>query len=135
MDVGWIGVARPDLAQYKEFLVLVEADRGGARASYCPFIYVDQDISMVRGSLQGLPKKIGSIWMTRSYDLDHPAAAPIRDGTRFGASLSVKDRRLAEATITLNGAPAEPIGLLAMPIFGLVGSPTLIGGPSPARRC
>src|SRR5262249_11423535 len=47
----------PIYAQYKEFFVLVEADRGdGARAFYCPFIYVDQDLSMVRGRLQRLPK-------------------------------------------------------------------------------
>jgi hypothetical protein len=125
----------PIYAQYKEFFVLVEADRGGGtRAFYCPFIYVDQDLSMVRGLLQGWPKKVGSVWMTRSYDLDHPAAAPVREGTRFGASLSVKDRRLAEATITLSGAAVEPIGFLAMPTFGLVGSPTLIGMPSAGEK-
>ncbi len=124
----------PIYAQYKEFFVLIEADRGGARAFYCPFIYVDQDLSMVRGWLQGWPKKVGSVWMTRSYDLDHPAAAPVREGTRFGASLSVKDRRLAEATITLSGRTVEPIGFLAMPTFGLVGSPTLVGWPSAGEK-
>ncbi len=125
----------PIYAQYKEFLMLVEADRGGAQAFYCPFIYVDQDLSMVRGWLQGLPKKVGSVWMTRSYDLDHPAAAPVREGTSFGASLSVKDRRLAEATITLSGGAVEPIGLLSMlPTFGLVGSPTVIGKPSAGEK-
>jgi hypothetical protein len=72
--------------------------------------------------------------MTRSYDLDHPAAAPVREGTRFGASLSVKDRRLAEATITLSGGAVEPIGFLAMPTFGLVGSPTLIGRPGAGEK-
>ena len=124
----------PIYAQYKEFFVLIEGDRGGARASYCPFIYVDQDMSMVRGGLQGLPKKVGSVWMTRSYDLDHPAAAPIRRGTRFGASLCVKDRRLAQAHISLTGETAEAIGFLAMPAYGLVGSPTLIGTPSAGER-
>lgn len=124
----------PVYAQYKEFFALIEVEREGARALYCPFIYVDQDISMVRGWLQGWPKKIGSVWMTRSYDLDHPAAAPIRKGSRFGASLSVKDRRLAEGTITLTGEAAQPIGFLATPTFGLVGSPTLIGAPSAGER-
>jgi len=87
----------PIYAQYKEFFVLLEADRGGTRAFYCPFIYVDQDMPMVRGWLQGLPKKFGSVWMTRSYDLDHPAAAPlceryalwrepIREGSPLGRS-------------------------------------------------
>jgi hypothetical protein len=127
----------PIYAQYKEFFVLIEAESGhvAGAALYCPFIYVDQDISMARGSMQGWPKKLGSVWMTRTYPgLDRPAAAPIRSGTRFGASLAVKDRRLAEATVTLTGDQALPIGFLALPTFGLVGSPTLIGTPSAGPR-
>jgi hypothetical protein len=127
----------PVYAQYKEFFVLIEAEsrRVAGAALYCPFIYVDQDISMVRGWMQGWPKKVGSVWMTRTYPgLDRPAAAPIRGGTRFGASLAVKDRRLAEATVSLTGEQALPIGFLALPTFGLVGSPTLIGAPSAGPR-
>lgn len=124
----------PVYAQYREFFVLIEAEREGARVLYCPFIYVDQDISMARGWLQGWPKKIGSVWMTRSYDLDHVAAAPIRKGARFGASLAVKDRRLADARIELTGEPAAPIGFLALPTFGIVGQPSLIGTPSPGEK-
>lgn len=117
----------PVYAQYKELIVLVEAERAGQRVFYCPFIYVDQDLSLARGWLQGWPKKIGSVWITRSYDLEHPAAAPIRAGVRLGASLAVKDRRLAEATITLTGGPADPIGFLDAPAYGQVASPTLLG--------
>lgn len=117
----------PVYAQYKEFIMLVEAERAAERVFYCPFIYVDQDLSLARGWLQGWPKKIGSVWITRSYGLEHPAAAPLRAGMRLGASLAVKDRRLAEATITLTGGPSGPIGLLAAPAYGLVASPTLLG--------
>jgi hypothetical protein len=127
----------PVYAQYKEFFVLIEAHSGhvAGAALYCPFIYVDQDISMARGWMQGWPKKVGSVWMTRSYPgLDRPAAAPIRAGTRLGASLAVKDRRLAEAAVTLTGEQALPIGFLALPTFGLVGSPTLIGAPNAGSR-
>ena len=120
----------PAYAQYKEFFVLIEVERHGKRGLYCPFIYVDQDISMVRGWMQGLPKKLGSVWMTRTYELDHDAAAPIRKGSRFGASLAVKDRRLAAATVTLTGELATPIGFLGLPAFGMVGAPTLIGTPN-----
>lgn len=120
----------PVYAQYKEFIALVEAERDGARVLFCPFIYVDQDISMLRGLLQGWPKKMGSVWMTRSYGLDHPAACPIREDSGFGASLSVKDRRLAEGTVRLTGEAAEPIGFLGLPTYGLVASPSVIGTPS-----
>lgn len=119
----------PVYSQYKEFFVLVEAERAdGALALYCPFIYVDQDISMARGWLQGWPKKLGQVWMTRSYDLDHPAAARRVAGARLGASLAVKDRRLAEAAVTLTGAEGRRLGFLALPTIGVVAQPSLVGG-------
>jgi hypothetical protein len=122
----------PAYSQYKEFFVLAEAVRpDGATALYCPFIYVDQDVSMARGWLQGWPKKLGSIWITRSYGVDHPAAAPLRAGTKMGATLAVKDRRLAEAAVTLTGSAGAPVGFLAEPTLGRLSRPTLIGGADP----
>jgi len=53
--------------------------------------------------------------------LDHPAGAPLRQGTRLGATLTVKDRRLAEARLTLTGQPGEALGFAARPTFGTVG--------------
>jgi hypothetical protein len=64
---------------------------------------------------------MGSTWLTRSLPLEHPAAAPLRAGTRLGASLAVKDRRLVEARLELTGAAGEPLGFLARPTYGTVG--------------
>lgn len=119
----------PIYAQYKEFFYLIEAERNGEKRLFCPFIYVDQDIAMARGHLQGFPKKMGSVWMTRNYDFEHPAAARIEAGCKMGASVAVKDRRLAEAEIELTGETGDDIGFLGIPTFGLVDSPTLIGTP------
>jgi len=80
---------------------------------------------MLRGLLQGWPKKMGTTFLTRSLPLEHPAAAPLREGTRLGASLSVKDRRLIEARLTLTGGRAVPLGILARPTFGAQGLPDL----------
>jgi hypothetical protein len=124
----------PAYAQYKEFFVLVEVQRAGNPALYCPFIYVDQDISLVRGLLQGWPKKLGSVWITRSYGLDHPAAAPLSAGTKMGGTLAVKDRRLAEASVTLTGQPGDKMGFLAIPTFALIAQPTLLGRPDPGPK-
>ena len=121
----------PVYSQYKECFVLVEAERDGGLAGFCPFIYVDQDVSMIRGWLQGLPKKFGSVWMTRTYPMEHPAA-PARAGTRLGASLAVKDRRLAQAALTLTGGEGKRLGLLAKPTCGLFGLPSLVNGATPA---
>ncbi|MGB6228940.1 MAG: acetoacetate decarboxylase family protein [Litorimonas sp.] len=119
----------PAYALYNEFFLLLEAERDGAPALYCPFIYVDQDIALVRGQLQGWPKKLGSVNIAKSFAVDHPAAAPIRAGTRMGASVAVKDRRIAEAEWTYTGEAGARMGFLEIPTYGEVGHPTLIGGP------
>lgn len=116
----------PVQAQYRETIVVLEIERpDGSRWGCCPAIWVDQDVSMLRGLLQGWPKKMGSTWVTRSLPLDHPAAAPLREGTRLGASLAVKDRRVIEAEARLTGQPGRPLGFLAMPTLGVVGFPDL----------
>jgi hypothetical protein len=112
----------PVYAQYRETIAIVEIERpGGERLNFCPFIWVDQDISLLRGLLQGWPKKLGSTWMTRSLPLDHPAASPLREGSPLGASLSVKDRRLVEARLRLTGRPGKALGFLANKVVGTVG--------------
>ena len=118
----------PVYAQYRETIVVLEIEpkqgRGDARF-YCPLIYVDQDISLLRGWLQGWPKKIGQTWLTRSMPLIHPAAAPLAAGSRLGASLSVKERRLVDATVTLSGEQTGRLGFLSAPTVGAIGWPDL----------
>jgi hypothetical protein len=112
----------PIHSQYRETIVVLELERpDGTPANFCPFIYVDQDVSLLRGLLQGWPKKMGSTWLTRSLPLDHPAAATLRRGTRLGATLAVKDRRLVEAQLELTGLPGAPLGFAARPTWGTVG--------------
>lgn len=112
----------PVHAQYRETIVVLELSRpDGALATFCPFIWVDQDTALLRGLLQGWPKKLGSTWLTRSLPLAHPAAAPLRAGTQLGASLAVKDRRVVDAALELTGRPGAPLGFLAAPTFGTIG--------------
>lgn len=127
----------PVYAQYRETIVVLEIAPGqGADACfYCPLIYVDQDISLLRGWLQGWPKKIGQTWLTRSLPLTHPAAASLSKGSRLGASLSVKERRLIDATVTLTDETTGRLGFLSAPTIGAVGWPDLTqpGIPAAAR--
>jgi len=81
--------------------LLLTAEFEGSPCAYCPFIWVDQDMSLLRGLIQGWPKQLGSVWITRTFELASPAAPVIGAGERFGASLAAKDRRLAEARVTL----------------------------------
>ena len=112
----------PVLSQYRETIIVLELERpDGSRCMYCPAIWVDQDISLMRGLLQGWPKKMGTTWLTRSLPIDHPAAAPLRAGSTLGASLAVKDRRLLDARAQLTGETGRPMGFLSMPTLGAIG--------------
>ena len=62
----------PVYAQYRETIIVIEIERpDGTLFNFCPFIWVDQDISLVRGYLQGWPKKLGSTYLTRSLPIEH----------------------------------------------------------------
>ncbi len=91
----------PVRSQYRETIFLISASYEGTPCAYCPFIWVDQDVSLMRGLAQGWPKQIGSTWVTRCYDLPSKATPRLGPGGEFGATLSVKDRRLVEAVVTL----------------------------------
>ncbi|HEX9242394.1 MAG TPA: hypothetical protein VF875_08105, partial [Anaeromyxobacter sp.] len=54
-----------------------------------------------------------------------------RAGTRLGASLAVKDRRLVEARLALTGRPGRALGFAARPTFGTVGWPDLTAPERP----
>jgi hypothetical protein len=75
----------PARYQYREAFALVEATFEGTPVNYCPYIFVDNDAGMARGWAQGCPKKLGSIFQTRSFSAPSPAAAPLANGSRFGA--------------------------------------------------
>jgi len=92
----------PVTSQYKETIILLSASFEGLPVAYCPFIWVDQDVSLMRGLIQGWPKQIGSTWITRAYDLPSKAAPIVGPDGRFGATLSARDRRLIEAKVKLS---------------------------------
>jgi acetoacetate decarboxylase len=91
----------PIRSQYHETIILLSACFEGSPVAFCPFIWVDQDVSLMRGLAQGWPKQIGSTWITRAYDLPSKATPVVGPGGRFGATLAVKGRRLVETQITL----------------------------------
>ncbi len=90
----------PIQAQYKEFFIVVGCKFRGAPASRCVYIWVDKDFAMYRGWIQGFPKKLGSIHMTRTYPVGK-AAPGLKPGARFGATCTAGSREIARATIIL----------------------------------
>ncbi len=106
----------PVRAQYKEFFVVLACRFRGEPVTRCPFMWVDQGMPLVRGLIQGFPKKPGSIWMTRPVTVGR-AGPRLEAGGRFGATLAAADRRLAEATLTLTGLSEEGPTVNAPPLW------------------
>jgi acetoacetate decarboxylase len=96
----------PVRSQYKEAFVIVRCRYEGKLYSRCLFIWVDKDFALVRGHLQGYPKKLGSVHQTRP--VTHGRAGPrLEAGGIFGTTLAANDRRLAQATVTLESECAS----------------------------
>jgi acetoacetate decarboxylase len=98
----------PARYQYREAFVLVEAVYDGMPVNYCPYIFVDNDAAIARGWAQGFPKKLASVYQTRSFSAPSPAAAPLAKGSRFGASVTAHGERLATARVQLEEKIADP---------------------------
>jgi acetoacetate decarboxylase len=101
-------ITDPARYQYREAFVLVEALFEGTPINYCPYILVDNDAAIARGWTQGFPKKLGSIFQTRTFSAPSAAAGPLAKGSRFGASVAAHGERLATARIQLEEKVADP---------------------------
>ena len=118
----------PARYQYREASILVDAMYRNVPVMWCPYIYVDNDAALGCGWTQGFPKKMGSVFQTRSFAVPGPAAAPVAPGSRFGASLSAHGQRLAEACVTLHEPVENGPSLLSRPTVSLRYFPRLEAG-------
>src|SRR5439155_1254802 len=86
----------PVRGQYKEFFIIANAMLSDEHVTTCPYIWVDRDFALIRGWIQGFPKKLGEVHITRSFGLDCKA-----EGRTFAGTLTAHGRLLAEASVTL----------------------------------
>jgi hypothetical protein len=121
-------VVDPVRAQYKEFYLVVGGVLDGDEVTYCAFIWVDQDFALARGWIQGFPKKLGEVWMTRTYQLATPAAPSVAAGGRFGATCSARGREVARGRVTLEAPSPEGSLHTAPPIVNVRHFPRLAAG-------
>ncbi len=96
----------PDLVQYREAAIFVKVSYAGRHYAYCPFMYVDNDVSLVRGLVVGFPKKIANIAITR----DHP----LMRQRKFGATAMRAGYTLLKAIVE----PNEKVDSLPFDNFG-----------------
>jgi acetoacetate decarboxylase len=96
-------LADPGVGQYHEAYVVLHAIRGDKKVGRVPFIWVDSELSLLRGQIQGFPKKLGQIAMTRPVELGKGGVrkAP---GSRFAAHATSHGRRVLSASVVIEGA-------------------------------
>lgn len=118
----------PARYQYSEFLILVDALLGDRKVAWCPYIFVDNDSSLARGWFQGFPKRIGSVFQTRTFPVEGPASPQVAAGGKFAAVASTGGQRITSARIILEKPSTNPMAPLARPIVTMRHFPSLQAG-------
>ena len=58
----------PAMVQYHEAYCMLYGVFDEKKVSRIPYIWVDSELSLIRGHIQGFPKKLGNIYMTRPVE-------------------------------------------------------------------
>jgi acetoacetate decarboxylase len=95
-------LADPAVGQYHEAYVVLHALRGDKKVGRVPFIWVDSELSMLRGQIQGFPKKLGQIAMTKPVELGRGGVRK-QTGSSFAAHATSHGRRVLTARVTIEG--------------------------------
>ncbi len=119
----------PARGQYREAYVAVHARLDGKPVGRVPYIWVDNDLSLARGHIQGFPKKMGVIALTRAVRVGR-GGPQLEVGARFAGHVSSLGRQLAAGSVTLD-APAEEGFVpkaMRLPLWHTRHVPDLAGG-------
>jgi acetoacetate decarboxylase len=104
----------PGVAQYREVVVGLYATYQGRAVIRVPYIWVDNDVSLVRGLIQGFPKKLGTISMTRAVAVGKGARKQL--GNAFYAHASSNGQRRISISVSLDETKPMLPPYLAAPL-------------------
>jgi Acetoacetate decarboxylase (ADC) len=93
-------IADPAVGQYHEAYLVLHAVRGDKKVGRVPFIWVDSELSLLRGQIQGFPKKLGQVAMTRPVALGRGGVRK-EEGSLFSAHTTSHGRRVLTASVRL----------------------------------
>jgi len=100
-------LADPAVGQYHEAYVVLHALRDDKKIGRVPFIWVDSELSLLRGQIQGFPKKLGQIAMTKPVELGRGGVRKEK-GSTFAAHATSHGRRVLDAAVHLEGTADRP---------------------------
>jgi acetoacetate decarboxylase len=125
-------LADPAVGQYREAYLVLHAQRGDKKVGRVPFIWVDSELSLLRGQIQGFPKKLGQIAMTRPVELGRGGVRK-QAGSQFAAHATSHGRRVLTARVRLEGTSERLPRAATLPLVHTRLYPA-IDRPEPAVR-
>ena len=118
----------PARYQCRGFSVLLDAIWKGSRIAWCPYCYANNDAALMRGWIQGYPRKFGDVHQTRTFAAAGAASGPLAHDGRFSACMSAHGRLLVQARVTLRERAERVVGLFDRRIVGRRYFPRLSAG-------
>ncbi|MDJ0004848.1 acetoacetate decarboxylase family protein [Rhodococcus fascians] len=126
----------PASSQFSEFLVLVSCYLGDRAVARAPFAWVDDTLAMTRGWVQGMPKQMGRIGMTHSFDVGDVTPRSRGTGTHFARARD-SEFLLCEAAVDISHSDVEcggaPPPLHTVPLVHTRHEPPWTGDERPDR--
>lgn len=119
--------ADPARGQYREAYLTVYGRLDGRTVARVPYIWVDNDLSLARGLIQGFPKKLGTLAITRVARVGRGGPL-LAAGSRFAGHVSSLGSRLASGAVVLAEQAERPPRALARPVWHTRYMPDLAGG-------
>jgi acetoacetate decarboxylase len=95
-------LADPAVGQYHEAYLVLHAVRGDKKVGRVPFIWVDSELSLLRGQIQGFPKKLGQVAMTKPVELGRGGVKK-QVGATFAAHATSHGRRVLTTAVKIAG--------------------------------
>lgn len=113
--VEWVSVSEsnpdlafinPERAVYQECLVMIQCSYQGVPGYTVPYIWVDNDFTMMRGFVQGFPKKLARIYRTKLSDLN-PKIGGKRVGAKMKGICEAHGERIVEGSLVFTRRAAS----------------------------
>ncbi len=92
----------PESTQYKEGLLAVSCEFKGTPGWLYPYVWVDQDFSLMRGWFLGFPKKSAKVFMTRIHE-QNPILPQLGVGTSISGFVERYGTRPMAASLAITG--------------------------------
>jgi hypothetical protein len=118
----------PARYQCRGFSILLDAIWKRTRIAWRPYCYVDNDAALMRGWIQGFPRKIDTVHQTRTFATTSVASATLVQDGRFSACMSAHGRLLVQAGVTLREKAERFVGVFDRQIVGRRYFPRLSAG-------